>query len=743
MVRRLATSWWARGAMRPLFPSLAPFLEPRKRHDPPSRRGTLLRDRLGRPCVSARSAEDGWWLLGWAVGQDRAEQLDWMRRAAWGQLSEIVGPAAVEHDVRRRLLAPPALVRDGYEQLPLTQRVQVDSYAAGVAAALACHERPPLMQALGVPGEFGPLDSVAALMQMFDVLGGEERGKRTWLALSQRLPEPLVGYLCPTFETGASAVDGQAAGDGPPPVDLGLLLKARSRGPFDLPTVLPAARQPSASNAWAVAGSRTTDGRAWLCNDLHLALATPGPLYAASLEVAGRRVGGVLHPMMPVFLAGATPDLAWGVSNLCADNLDLVLLDEDETGERYQTSEGWRSYETERVAMGVRGEPPREVVLQRTVWGPVCTQPLCGERVVLRWAGGQPQAIDLGLASLPEAVSLEEAVARARASGGPPLGVAFAHRDGEVAWTTSGRLVDRRAQPYLPARSRALAPVAPVWLAAADHPTCLRPASGLVAHANHAPGLGPPVGRNFAPGWRAKRIVEVLKQRPLTRGALAGLQLDEEPGFWSFYRDLARETCARAHGPGHRAWGKMERALRGALDPRSDVLAILMRFRDLLAQGLFATLLADVQALSEEPIYGWGNIEPPLRDVLSRRAALPCPFGPPHDSWEAFLQEALRRAQSSSWPSLQAGHPLGRPLGLSWWLDYPAPALRGHPQAVRLANPSHGVAMRMGACPGALEQGWLVVFAGVSEDPRHPSFSDQFRAWHEGTPIFFPGTAEG
>ena len=55
------------------------------------------RDQWGRPWIRAKSTEDLVMAQGYVMAQDRLWQMDLLRRAAAGDLSEIVGPAGAEN----------------------------------------------------------------------------------------------------------------------------------------------------------------------------------------------------------------------------------------------------------------------------------------------------------------------------------------------------------------------------------------------------------------------------------------------------------------------------------------------------------------------------------------------------------------------------------------------------------------------------------------------------------------------
>src|SRR5574340_1323799 len=64
----------------------------------------VIRDRWGVPHIYARNQDDLFFAQGFVAAQDRLWQLDLWRRTAMGELSEVVGPSAVDRDTFARLL---------------------------------------------------------------------------------------------------------------------------------------------------------------------------------------------------------------------------------------------------------------------------------------------------------------------------------------------------------------------------------------------------------------------------------------------------------------------------------------------------------------------------------------------------------------------------------------------------------------------------------------------------------------
>src|SRR5215469_9430407 len=65
---------------------------------------SITRDGHGVPTIESATLNDLFFAQGYVTAQDRLFQMDLMRRAASGELSEIVGDVALEHDRRQRIL---------------------------------------------------------------------------------------------------------------------------------------------------------------------------------------------------------------------------------------------------------------------------------------------------------------------------------------------------------------------------------------------------------------------------------------------------------------------------------------------------------------------------------------------------------------------------------------------------------------------------------------------------------------
>jgi penicillin amidase len=91
----------------------------------------------GIPRIHAQSETDAAAALGFLHARDRMFQMDMMRRAAAGDLSEVVGPQALPLDRMVRTLGVRASAERDLTTLPPATRAVLEAYARGVNAWIA------------------------------------------------------------------------------------------------------------------------------------------------------------------------------------------------------------------------------------------------------------------------------------------------------------------------------------------------------------------------------------------------------------------------------------------------------------------------------------------------------------------------------------------------------------------------------------------------------------------------------
>ncbi|NDY96263.1 penicillin acylase family protein [Wenzhouxiangella limi] len=471
----------------------------------------VKRDQYAIPYIDAQSEQDAWFALGYAHAQDRLFQMDVVRRAMSGRLSELMGPLTLRVDQLAHIRGFPSKARETLEALPPRERQMVDAYVAGVNAYLSAGDdvRAPehvLLHAQMEP--WTPLDTVFVSFGLSRPFTDGGAMLREQFRKQAPIGDQALDYFQP-FRS-----------------DTPLHLEA-SAGPES--GSAPFESRSGYSNAWVLSGRLSESGLPLLANDPHMPVQTPGLTYAAHLSWPGREVVGVTAPGAPGFIMGRTNSIAFGVTFATGsvDTADFSILQRDpDDPDRYLTPVGARNYEIETVRIPVRFGDEKEFTVRRSPAGVVFPRtfmrhPIIDDDqdlVVLdRFDVTECECQLAGFLQLARADNAEEVIEAMSVFGGEPVNVLFADTEGDIGYVMPGGIPERTSQvgASVPDNPSARPPFAQL-VAYAENPKLINPASGRIISANQAiagsdyPHYLSDAGRDVN---RARRIQELLDAR--------------------------------------------------------------------------------------------------------------------------------------------------------------------------------------------------------------------------------------
>ncbi len=294
------------------------------------------------------------------------------------------------------------------------------------------------------------------------------------------------------------------------------------------------------SNDWVVGPSKTATKSALLANDPHLGISMPSVWFMNGLRC--RSIGadcpfdvvGVSFPGVPGVVLGHNDRIAWGATNVDPDVEDLYTIDPDLAHPGSYLRAGVSTpYTVRHETIKVAGGDPVELDVYGTVDGPLLNgvdDRLKGApNVALRWTGtdGVDGTFD-AIFKVNTAANFAEFHAAFAGYGAPSQNFVYADVDGHIGYVLPGRIPIRADPTDHGARVRSGSDGKHDWIGSIpfkDLPWQLDPPSGMIVTANNAavdaqyPHF---IAREWDPGYRAKRITELLTTAAASGGVTVG-----------------------------------------------------------------------------------------------------------------------------------------------------------------------------------------------------------------------------
>ncbi len=714
----------------------------------------ITTDRYGIPHIAAQTIEDAFFGQGYAAASNRLWQMEMTRRRGLGQLAAAFGSAFVPYDIAARTV----LFRgdlDG-EWRALDPRVPpiARAFVAGINARIRQTRADPSL----LPPEFAAFGMLPEEWAVDDLLqaryggGGNVKAefRRARLAcagvldadgITDQLEPPHALTLPEGLDPCALHADDLALYDrlsGPLP--FGRAVRHAMR---DLPEIDSA----EGSNAWVIAPSRSTTGRAILANDPHLPFSAPGPRFITHLRAPGLDAIGAGPAGRPGFQFGHNDRIAFGRTDFRIDQEDLYVLRLNDDATAYRTRDGWQRIDRFSETIDVRGTAPVTAIIGATPLGPIVAEGP-GRAVALRAASllsGPPIALEYVLIALSRDWADYRRAIAAAVWGSNYM---YADIDGHIGWQTGGRAPRRpRHDGLLPVPAEGDYP----WdglLSLDEMPNEFDPPRGWIASANQMPyppdtqAASPRVGWEWVADDRYRRIAAVLAaQTSHSMDDSVALQHDT----FSLRAAALRELLDRVRAPDLAAQVAMLRAWNGHVDAGSEAaalyefwsaelqIAMAERLIPPQAKGLIASvhphvvrdlLLAPDTRLGPDPVVARdAMLETALRAASALRAGR---------GWGTIHTVTLHNPAAAMLPALTAdvgglgtgGD--GATVMARWWAGLGA------------TNASGGAMFAAVVDVGNWDATQAINAAGQSGDPRSLHYADLYRPWVAGAYFALP-----
>jgi penicillin amidase len=504
---------------------------------------SVLRDQWGVPHINGSDLHDVAFAQGYVTAQDRLFQMELNRRVAQGRLAELFGAGTdnslVEADEFLRTLDLYSAARTELAALDTRTRSMLDAYADGVNAFLATQGLPLEFTLLRTqPEKWSSLDSLAYGRVVALSLDNSWYTKLARALVDEKLGAVAAVSLFPSYPsdnptlvtvTGQAAPFAPAPGEAAPatapqPASTGPRISAAQasavvRGTSVVRTLLGDPADALGSNDWVVDGTRTASGKPLLANDPHLGIRMPAIWYEVALRGGGLDAIGFSFPGVPGIVIGHNAFIAWGVTNVGADNTDLYLetLDPANHPGMYLHDGTWLPLKTTTTTIRVSGGKSIQLTIRSTGHGPLLNDVVGDLKklppLALKWTALQPGYSFRGFFELAFARNWQEFL---QALSHISISQNFVYADiaGNIGYRMSGVLPIRApVNGLLPVKGDSSAYEWQGYVPQDQMPTLFNPPTHIIATANQqiVPTVYPVyVTSDWDQGYRARRILDLL-----------------------------------------------------------------------------------------------------------------------------------------------------------------------------------------------------------------------------------------
>jgi len=702
----------------------------------------VVRDRWGIPHIQAESARDAFFAQGYCVAQDRLFQLELRRQMAHGTAAAFLNKALIAGD---RIARKTGYLRHAAREWAVQSdeaRMILESYAAGVNAAIATQPRPYEFHLLDHKmAPWSPVDTLAVMKMV--AVGNQWATRLRYAKVAAALGRDALLNLLPDHVP-----------------EMALITPSGARWTEDEHPFARAVEQlieeaegsvaaGGGSNCWVIHGSRTTTGKPIVCGDPHLNIRVPSEWHVMHMTCPEFSVAGPCTPGAPGPLYyGQTPRVAWTMTHAQGDRWD-VYRERIRRGERGPEAEymgAWAPLIRHEETFALRDAAPVQETWWETRHGFVAMgEPEQDDEVVAaQWGLYAPGHDFDALLPLFTAPDIQQARAAFRTFDTISGNYCFADVAGDIGYQYTGRIPKRPARPL---------PV-PGWDGAHEWdgdvpkdelPTDENPANGYIATANNKIA-GPDYPHFLSFGgavWRANRLREIFAARQ-------SFSPDDMPAIQGdLLSTLARELVTRylavaATDPEARAMQDLLRSWDFIVTLESTAAVVYMETTTHLLAATVLRYFAQVPENAHAPEIDRRNVlvrllrtddRTMLLDGLTWDAAIKAALGVAARTLREKLgpDPATWRWADVHWMTWR--HNLGRDAEQGAIFNLPDTPVGGDgatlwaTQARYGRGSDHGVSYRQIFDLSDLSAGRIVIPPGNSGQPGSPHYGDNVARW--------------
>ena len=328
----------------------------------------IYRDSVAVPYIYAKNQEDAAFALGYVQAQERMFQMDLMRRAAEGRLSEIFGSKTVPFDKMFRTLGLYKIARREFKKdSPLSKKFLI-AYSKGVNAYLKKNKGNYSIEFDVLhykPQKWKPEESIAISKLFAWELNISWWTDIAFADLYKKLGIKKVMDILPNFNENMPTII---------PKNVKKFQNISSdflKTDIKFRKFIGFTGTHIGSNSWVVNPKLSASGKVIMANDTHLALMLPGMWFVAVIRSDKWNVSGFTLPGLPAVVIGKNRYISWALTNAMVDDADFYVEQLDSSKTHYNLDGTWRPLKIVSDTIKVRDSSNVIFKIEKTFHGPI------------------------------------------------------------------------------------------------------------------------------------------------------------------------------------------------------------------------------------------------------------------------------------------------------------------------------------------------------------------------------------
>ncbi len=487
---------------------------------------TVLRDKYGIPHIYAKNTGDLYYAMGFVQAQDRLFQMDFLRRYAKGELSEIFGEKTLGMDKYQRVAGFHIMEKKAYHNTSSEVKGVLNNFSRGINDYIELNKNnlPVEFHLLKYqPNKWSPSDTFAiGRLVSWDLTANWNDELLRYLTLQKVGKEKLDLFHPKIIPYGGHIVENIN-----PKFAQKLLTSERLLQP--------------ASNNWVVSGKKSKSGKPILCNDPHLAHFLPSIFYQMHLVSEDLNVIGVSFPGVPFILLGQNKNIAWGATTTNADTSDLFIEKiNPDNPEQYLYKNKWLTFDKRVEEIYVKKGGKKEVVkieVLSSLHGPILNSAYPehlkdSPPLSLCWTGYSSTNEGLFFLKIKRAKSVSEFFEALRHNEVPIQNWVIADIYGNIGFSPYGKIpIRKKGDGIYPVDGSSGEFDWVGFIPYEEMPRIYNPEDGIIVTANNKvidqDKYKYIIGFDYVPSYRKDRISELLKAKDiLTLNDMEKIQRD-------------------------------------------------------------------------------------------------------------------------------------------------------------------------------------------------------------------------